>query len=618
VARQAARWLGSADAHEDEVSGNMTDSEGLPEIDIPGASEIREAIVNAPELPSPGRDRLRRDGIAGLNVALTSVPDGMASGVLAGVNPIYGLYACMAGPIAGSIFSSSTLMIVATTSAASLAAGQALIATPTEDRAGALFLMVLLIGAFQLAAGLLRLGRLTRFVSYSVMTGFIAGIGVLTILTQLPVATGYEPEGDTRVSQTVDLVLHAGDLDVNAVTIALGSLTLALVLGRSPVSSLSSLLAIGLPSVAVALLDIASIQTVEDVGDIPTGVPLPSLPSLGLLNLDIVTGAAAVAAVILVQGAGVSQSAPNPDGSRQSMSRDFMGEGAANVASAFFQGLPVGGSLSTTALSVLAGASSRWAGIFGGAFVGLIVVAFSGVVALVAMPALAALLILASARTIKVSRVMYVWDTGWPSSLAALTTFATTLFAPIQVAVGLGVAMSGILTLYKYGSDVSVVELILRSDGHIEEHEPAKELASSQVTVLDVYGHLFFAGARVLERLLPSPDKSQNPVVVLRLRGHITVGATLIVVLSDYADHLERVGGRLYLSGVNSDVRKHLVGNGRLGLHGPVQIYEATPIFEESTRRAYTDAETWLVEHRDSGDGEQHFDERQDRDRTDH
>ena len=80
----------------------------------------------------------------------------------------------------------------------------------------------------------------------------------------------------------------------------------------------------------------------------------------------MVTGALAVAAIILVQGAGVSQSVPNPDGSRRSMSRDFIAQGAANVASGFFRGLPVGGSLSTTALTVISGARSRWAAIFAG------------------------------------------------------------------------------------------------------------------------------------------------------------------------------------------------------------------------------------------------------------
>jgi hypothetical protein len=132
----------------------------LDEVDQPGLSELREAVANAGE-QLRGHRTLRSDAIAGLNGALASVPDGMASGLLAGVNPIYGLYACIAGPIAGGLLSSTQLMVVATTSASALAAGQALAGVPDDQRPGALFFIVVLTGLVQIAFGVLRLGRLT-------------------------------------------------------------------------------------------------------------------------------------------------------------------------------------------------------------------------------------------------------------------------------------------------------------------------------------------------------------------------------------------------------------------------------------------------------------------------
>jgi sulfate permease, SulP family len=103
------------------------------------------------------------------------------------------------------------------------------------------------------------------------------------------------------------------------------------------------------------------------------------------LNLDVITGALAVAVVILVQGAGVSQSVLNPDGSRRSTSCDFIAQGAANVASGLFRGLPVGGSLSATALNVIYGAQSRWGAVLAGLWMALIVMAFPGLVSYIAM-----------------------------------------------------------------------------------------------------------------------------------------------------------------------------------------------------------------------------------------
>jgi SulP family sulfate permease len=149
--------------------------ESQPEIEQPGLSQLREAVANARQA-LPGRATLIQDGLAGLNSTIGSAPDGMANSILAGVNPLYGLYASMIGPIVGALFTSTQLMIINSTSAAALAANQALGSLTGEQRDRALFLMVVLIGVFQIVLGLLRTGQLTRFVSYSVMTGFLAGV----------------------------------------------------------------------------------------------------------------------------------------------------------------------------------------------------------------------------------------------------------------------------------------------------------------------------------------------------------------------------------------------------------------------------------------------------------
>ena len=592
----APRQLHEAGAREPTPNdGDDLDRGGRNEVDLPGLSDLREAVAAARH-DLPGRPTLRGDTVAGLNAALAGVPDGMASGLLAGVNPVFGLYACIAGPIAGGLLSSTERMIVATTSAAALGAGQALSGLPEDQRADALFLMVALVGMLQIAFGVLHLGRLTRFVSYSVMTGFVAGIAVRTVLTQLPTITGYEPAGDNEVSKAIDLVMHAGQVDLRILAVAVAVLVLALALGRTRLDRLSTLLAIVLPSLAIAVLGIGGVPIVRDVGEIPAGVPLPSIPSLAALSPELLSGALAIAVIVLVQGTGVSQSVPNADGSRPSISRDFIAQGAANVASSLFHGLPVGGSLSTTALMMLSGARSRLAPIFAGLWMLAVVVALSGLVARIAMPALATVLIVATASSIKPGNVHAVWTAGWPSRLAALVTFAGVLVLAIQLAVLIGVALSIALYVIADASDISVVQLVRREDDRIEEHEPARALESDSVTVLDIYGHLFFAGARTLESRLPRVGQARNPAVVIRLRGRTDVGATLVDVLATYAETIREAGGRLYLTGLGDGVRNELARSGKLRLDGPVQAYEATSIIGDSTRRAAADASAWLVE----------------------
>lgn len=129
--------------------------------------------------------RWRKDILAGLINAVVSVPDGLASAALAGVNPVYGLYTTISASIGGSLLVSAQLMQVSTTTASALAAGQAIAGYPSEQRAQAMFLLAVLAGLFLAVFGLLRLGRLVRFVSHAVMTGFLIGVAVVLVLDQL-------------------------------------------------------------------------------------------------------------------------------------------------------------------------------------------------------------------------------------------------------------------------------------------------------------------------------------------------------------------------------------------------------------------------------------------------
>jgi SulP family sulfate permease len=541
--------------------------------------------------------------LAGLINAVVSVPDGLASAALAGVNPVYGLYTSIAAPLTGSLLVSAQLMQIATTSASALAAGQVLKTYPEAQRDQALFFLVVLIGVFLALFGLLRLGRLVRFVSFSVMTGFLTGVAAVLILDQLAPLVGFSPRGGSEVRQFFDLLAHASQFSGTTILTGLLALGLAMGLTRTRLATLASLIALVVPSVLVALMGWAGVQRVADISPIPRGLPTPTLPNVALFSAELVVSALAIAVVIAVQGAGVSQSVENPDGSPISPSRDLVAQGAANVASGLFSGIPAGGSVGQTALNVSVGARSRWSGVLGGIWMLVIVLLVPGLVGQVPMAVLAALMILAGISAIDFREARSIWHTGWPSRLASVSTFVATLFLPIQAAVGVGVVLSALLSLHEASTDVSLVEQLEHSDGRIEERPPPKALPSHQVTVLTVYGHLFYAGARTLERLLPRPDGAQNPVVILRLRGRTTVGATLIDVLADYADDLEAADGRLYLTGVSRGVYDQVVRTGKLLPMASVRVYQATPIVGQSTREAFADARAWLTGQSDQGSG---------------
>jgi SulP family sulfate permease len=545
----------------------------------------------------PERQHLRADILAGLPGAISSVPDGMAAAVLAGVNPVQGLYASFAGPVAGGLSSNTRLMVITTTSAAALAAGSALQNVPSAQRPAAIPLLVILVGVALVAAGILRLGRYTRFVSYSVMIGFLTGIAVNIVCGQIGDLTGVSAHGAFPLAKAVNVLVHPGRIDLPSLLTGLSALAILVVLARTPLGVFSALIALLIPTVVVVLASADSVARVGDAGDIPRGIPVPQLPDFRLLSFSLVTGALAIAAIVLVQGAGVAEAAPNPGDARPNPNQDIIAQGAGNLAAGFFRGIAVGGSVGNTALNVTVGGRTRWAAIWSGVWMLVILAIFSGVVAKIAVPTLGAILIFAAIGSLRPGEVATIMRTGRISQIAVITTFAATLFLPVAAAVGIGVALSLLLQLNQEAMDLAVVELIPRDDGRFEERPPPATLTSRQVTVLDVYGSLMYAGARTLAAHLPDPAGAQSPVVVLRLRRRTSLGATFVKVVADYASRLADADGRLYLTGLEPSLTERLRRTGHL--EGPVRAFEATPVVGESTQAAYLDAEAWLVKKHD-------------------
>jgi SulP family sulfate permease len=272
-------------------------------------------------------------------------------------------------------------------------------------------------------------------------------------------------------------------------------------------------------------------------------------------------------------------------------------QGVGNAASGLFRGQPVGGSVGQTSLNVTAGAKTRWGAIWSGIWMVIILVLFSGLVGKVAMPTLAALLILAGIGSIRPAEIMTILRTGPTSQIALVATFVATLLLPVTTAVGIGLILSLLLQLNQEAIDLRVVELVPTTGGGFLETTVPERLTSRHATVLDVYGSLFYAGARTLQVRLPDPAGTEAPVVILRMRGRTTFGATFFTVMRDYAQRLDEVNGRLYISGVDPVLIARATQTGSLDAQGPVKVFGATALIGESTHQALDEADAWIVSH---------------------
>jgi SulP family sulfate permease len=545
---------------------------------------------------------LRKDAVAGLVLGVESVPDGLAAGLLAGVNPLSGLYAYLFGTIGGSFFTSSAFMAVQATGAMAIIVADVPAVHSGHDQARALFTLSVLTGVVMLAAGFLRAGSLLRFVSNAVMVGFISAVGVNIILGQLANLTGYKAEGANRVIRAVNTFAHPGELHLQSLAVGVVTIALILLLERTKAGPLGLVLAVVVTSAATAVLGWSGVATVNDLGAIPRSLPLPQVPMLGLVP-SLLVPALSLTFVGLVQGAGISANFPNPDGRSSDASRDFIGQGAANVIAGVFRGMPVGGSMSASSLNKAAGAQSRAALMFAGVVMAAVILAFAGLAGYIAMPALAGLLILVGYRTIKPADLQSVWRTGPVQKAVVLTTFALTMIIPLQYAVLVGVGMSVILHVVRQSNQVTVKRWRLSPDGDLIETDPPAQLPANEVVALQPYGSLFFAAAPVLESQLPAPaDASRNTVVILRLRGRTDLGTTFMDVLRRYAQVLSATGSKLVIVSANDHIQEQLRVTGVTDVITQENIYTGDERVGATLKRAYADAVTW-IEHNQLAEG---------------
>jgi SulP family sulfate permease len=549
------------------------------------------------------------DLIAGTTSALVTIPDGLASAILAGVNPVHGLYGLMVGTPIAALTLSSQFMYVANTGAIAVAVGDALGGyLGTQQQVIALVTLTVMVGIFQLGLGLLKLGWITRYVSNSVLVGFMTGIALLIMLGQIPNLTGYGSPYSNKLVASIDTLFHPGIWHLPTILTSLVTLGLIIILARSWLAKFNMIIALIAASALAVLLntvlpDLGEIELIGDIAKIPQGFPQPTLPDFSLV-LPLLAPAMAIGLVGLIQASGVSKSVPNPDGNYPDASRDFLGQGLANTASGIFKGMPIGGTMSETSVNVSSGAKTRFSSFFSGLLIILLVLLFAGLIELVALPSVGALLVVAGYGAINFADIEDVRDTGAGPRWTMIITFVATLFLPIQYAVLLGVVLSIMIYLYRSSTDIRLMELVPQADGSFIEREAPLSLQDNKVTILHVYGSLHFSGAAMLEEILPSAQETNRAVVILQLRGLDNIGSTFIRVVERFAQNLQANGGKLYLTGVHPRVHEQLELTETTETIAEDAIYQAEDKLGASTREAYIAAKGWLEDSIQQSKGE--------------
>jgi SulP family sulfate permease len=536
----------------------------------------------------PGRNGGIGNIIGGFVAGLYSVPEGIGYASLAGLNPMLGIYSGMVPVAVAATATGSVLLMSTLTSAIALTMGGILDSTGyTGDQVSqAVFTMSLLAGVMMVILGALKLGKVVNYISNSVMTGFVMGVAILIMVGKFDNIFGYDPTTYTnKVVKAIDIVLHPGDWDYTTTVVGVGTILAAFALKRVPkLERYALVLVVFLGTFLVWVLNIDTLL-ISDEATIPTGLaalPIPqglsTLPDPSMIP-TLLLGSVSVALVALAQGAGIRPAFPNPDGSRSSSSRDFLGQGLGNVAGAFFQSTPTGGSLSRTAVSADGGATSRVAGYVAAATVVILVVVFGTFVGQIPEAVIGGLLFVIGVELVlgRMPDARLAWRTGMTSRMLFAITLALTLTVPLQWAIIAGAFLSLLAFVGSSGNQVDL-QLATRDDvGWRLSGDLPAALPSDSPVVLRYDGPNFFADVAGFADRLPAPDPTAPGVLVIDLGPLEHFSSTTLKVLGKIHGAFAAAGSGLVLAGVEPGARDVLGRTGLLEQIGEQNVLPSDP-----------------------------------------
>lgn len=571
---------------------------------------------------------LRSDMIAGLAVSMLTLPQSLAYALVAGLPVSTGLYAAIFSSIIVALFGSSRHLIVGPSNAiAILIQGgiSSVLFTYYRNVTGpeqeALVLQILtqlmfLVGIIQIVAAFLKLGRLTHFVSHTVTIGYVSGVALALVITQLfPLLGMAVPANVTSLYERSTYILTHLDT-IHLPTALIGGTCFFFLLGLKRIDRKMPSGAIMLAIVAIVayftgyfynyfqvnqyqffdwnLLE-SWVQNIAVVGDTEGNGFIPNIDwpyfNPGILN-NLLPVAFAIALLSVMEATSTTKSIAASSGQHLSTNQEIFGLGMGNFFSAFIGAMPLSGSPSRSTINYENGAKSRLAAIFNSFFVYLLIFAFGFLIRHIPIAAFSALLIVSSGNIVNFKQLFLCLKATRSDAFVLILTLLACLFLSLDIAFYIGVAMS--ITLYlKKAAVPQLVEFtvddagVLHSIDHHQLHEPRK------IRFIKVEGELFFGAADLFQSALKSitEDDTTTRVIILQLKNARDIDATACLALQQLFDYLKSSGRHLISCGITHQIWDVLSDSGMVEVFGKSNLF----IFDErhphlSVQKAFTRA----------------------------
>lgn len=503
----------------------------------------------------------RRNLLAGLTVAIVALPLALGFGVSSGLGAQAGLATAVVAGALAALFGGSNLQVSGPTGAMTVV----LVPIVAQHGPGAVLTVGLMAGVLLIALALARVGSHVRYIPAPVVEGFTLGIACVIGLQQLPNALGVgKPEGERVLAVTWRaLEAFAADPNWTAVSLALGVAAVMLLGARWRPTVPFSIVAVAAATLAAQLLHL---DGAAPIGDLPSGLPAPSLAFLDPAALgSLIAPAVAVAALAALESLLSATVADGMTvGQKHDPDKELFGQGIANLAAPLFGGVPATAAIARTAVNVRTGASSRLAALTHAGVLAVIVFAAAPLVSKIPLAALAGVLLATAIRMVEVSALRAMARATRSDALVLTLTAVATLVLDLVYAVIIGLVVAGALALRAVAKQARIDQVDFRPDLPGEHSDEEHALLAEHIVAYRIDGPLFFAGAHRF--LLELSEVADVRVVILRMSRVTTMDATGALVLKDAVQKLNRRGITVLSSGIRPGQRQALDSVGALEL----------------------------------------------------
>ncbi len=531
-------------------------------------------------LPRYQRSDFKGDLQAGLTVAVMLIPQSMAYALLAGVPPIYGLYASVVPLVVYAILGTTRQLAVGPAAMISLltATGIGEIArVGSSDFVQYAVLLAFLVGILQLLMGLFRVGFLVNFISHPVIKGFTFAASLIIAVSQLKYILGLHiPRGHFIITMLSNLYEHLPETNIPTVIIGLGSILVLAWLKKWKPGFPAALLVVVIATASVALWRLDQLG-VSVVGTIPAGLPAPQVPPLSIPVLkELLPAALTIAFVGFMESISVAKAIAARHHYAIDANQEMIAIGAANIAGSLFQAYPVAGGFGRTAVNDQAGARTPLASVITATGILITLMFLTPYFYYLPRAVLAAIIIVAVWGLIDWKEIQFLWSVKLSDAILLLITFFATLLVGIEQGILIGIGAS--ILAFIFQSTRPHYAILGQLPGtqffrNVERFPQARTFPG--IVILRIDASFYFANANFLrdrlEKLLYQPQPLR--AVILDCGSVNSLDSTALETLSDIIREFVENKVELLFANVKGPVRDVLRKSGLLAVIGPQRVF---------------------------------------------